>query len=224
MLQAADPTAARTAEFAAVLKAVQKPGSHSESDQQNPGYYNPANRQRLKDFIARHPSTEEALHAEVWLAFAEGVTERSQDPAQQRRVRERRAQRMKEIASNTADPATAKIASLLRVDELSLTQDWGECEKQLREIIAHAKQYEGETNNSFLSFCKLNRIQVLEIEPFYRRALIINECYQDHLEKALALAEELQQKFPEWRKRERFEGTMAQLKRGRSPYPKMPPH
>jgi hypothetical protein len=220
---AADSTAARTKELASVLKPVQKPGSDSETNPQNPGYYDLANRERLRDFINKYPGTEEALHAEVWLAFAEAITERRLDPLAEKRLSERRAQRMKEIATKAADPATAKIATLLRAGDLSNASDWAECEKQLHEIVAHAKEYESETNKNFLSFCKLDRIPVSEIEPFYRIELIANACYEGRLDKALALAEELQQKFPEWSKRERFAGTIDQLKRGRSPYPKMTP-
>jgi hypothetical protein len=109
------------------------------------------------------------------------------------------------------------------VDELSNVQNWPESEKQINEIISEAKKYQEEADRDFVAFCKLNMIPLSSIEPFYRRALVINECHQDHLRRALSLTEELQQKFPEWSKRDGITEVIAHLRLGKSPYQKMPP-
>ena len=218
-LHAADSVATRKKELAKILASVWHPGTETE----NPGYYDPANQEALRVFISKCPGTEEALHAEVWLAFAEGITKKIDNPVEKKRAREQRAERMKEIAAKTANPATAKMALLVGVDQLGNARNWTEYEKQVTAILDNIKDYEAEADHSFLQFCKLNMIPHTELEPFYRRELIANDCYQDRLTDALAKAEELERKFPEWSKREGIAGVITQLRQGKSPYIKMPP-
>jgi len=221
-LKGADPGSGRKDQLALVLKAVQKEDDSGES-QENPGFYDPANRRALKDFIERYPKTDEALHAEVWLAFAEGITERSPDPVKQQRNRAARAERMKQIAATTTNSATAKIAQLIRIGELFNVHDWAAFETEVRRAMSRIKEYESEKDDNFLCFCKLNRTPASELEPFYSWEIMVHECYLDHLNKALLLAEELQRRFPDWSKREGIGGNIELLKQGQSPYPKMPP-
>lgn len=214
-LRAADIGTIRKGELTKVLTALQKHHPPStdpdEQDDELPGWANPANREAVKEFILKYPETEEALLAEVWLIFAQGSFQRSRDAF------ESRAEELKKIISKTRRPVTAKIASLQRA--FLLPADHPEFEKQTDEILAHIKEYESEKDKQFLCYIQIESLSPSDVEPELRRGLIIAECHRHQLGKALALAEELKQKCPQWSKRHNIDGNIAMLKDCRSPYP-----
>jgi len=222
-LVAVDSNAARQKELAVILEALRKtppaPSNPDEPCDENPGWYDPTNRQALKTFVTRYPDTEEAYLAETWLVFAQSFTERSRDMSEIKRLWTERARRLETIVSKTTRPGTAKIAEVERVSALHNAEDYGGFNKQMDEVLGHIKEYEAEKDKQFLSFCKVIETPPSEIEPTLRRMLIIEECHQHHLEKALALAEDLKQKFPQWSNRKGIDGNIHLLKLGKSPYP-----
>jgi hypothetical protein len=222
-LVAVDSSAARQKELAVILPALQKtppaPSNPDEPCDENPGWYDPTNRQALKTFVTKYPDTEEAYLAEVWLIFAQSPTEGSRDMSENKRLWTSRAQRLETIISKTTRPGTAKIAKIERASALHRAEDYGGFEKQMDEILGHIKEYEAEKDKQFLSFCTVTDTPLSEIEPTLRRMLIIEECHQHHLEKALALAEDLKRKFPQWSNRKGIDGNIHLLKLSKSPYP-----
>ncbi len=203
----------------ALLKQPVEASDPDEPSSENPGWYRPANRQTLRDFIARNPNTEEAYQAEVWLIFAQGSTELSRDRSERKIQRANRAERLKTIIGKTTQPATAKIANLQRAVELIQAEEANGFQNQADEILAHIEQYESEKDEQFLLYTKLERTSPAEIDPWLRCMLVVNACHAHDLKKALVLAQELKRKFPEWCNRENFVGKIDMLERGRSPYP-----
>ena len=241
--KATDADSVRQRELAAVLTALLKtpppPTDPDESSIEKPGWYDAANRQALRDFIAKDPDSEEAYLAEVWLVFAQANTEINRpiplsrsERADRAKVRERiisdrlerklkwadLAEILERIISRTTQPGTAKIARILRTGYLLQANEWAEFQKQADEILAHIKEYKSENDEQFLRFMKVIKTPPSEEEPTLRQMLVISECHQHHLDRALALAKELKQAFPRWRQRE-IDGNIHMLELGRSPFP-----
>ncbi len=199
----ADPNS-RKVELASALEALQwKPPPPADPDNDtspNPGWYNRKNRQAVARFIAKYPDTEEAYLAEVWLTFAKADAERNRDIAEWKRQRAEDGEALKRIVMKTASPTTAKIAKILRA-----------C------VLLDGDQTE--TDEQFVQFAKVTETPRSEFEPYLRRMRVISECHQGHLKEALALAEELQAKYPAWSKLELIHSDIHVLKGGESPYP-----
>lgn len=217
-----DEKNAPSKELSAVLMALQwkpKPPDVDAGSSENPGWYNPTNREALSQFIANHPDTEDAYLAEVWLIFAKADIDRTWSMAETRRRRAADAEALKRIIARTTSPGTSKIARILRACELAAAEENTELQNQTNEILSGIKEYEFEKDPQFLRFLEVEGTPLREIEPYLRRALIISECHQHHLEKALLLAQDLQKRFPAWSKRELIHSDIYMLKQGKSPYP-----
>ena len=209
---------ARQRQLENILAPLLQPGAMSESYQEDPGWYDPADRQALKNFIAENSDTEEAREAQVWLIFAQANTESARFSWEKKRLRSERAKKLREIVSKTTRPGTARMASLLRVYELFEAEEWVECEKQVQEIVAHIQEYQCDSNKQFRRLLTLMEMRRSEIEPEVRIMLAIGEIHRRDLGAALAQAEELKKDFPIWSRRERMDGAISMLKRGESPW------
>ncbi len=218
----ADPNS-RKVELASALEALQwKPPPPADPDNDtspNPGWYNRKNRQAVARFIAKYPDTEEAYLAEVWLIFAKADAERNRDIAEWKRQRAEDGEALKRIVMKTASPTTAKIAKILRACVLLDGDQHAELKIQVDEILSKIREYETETDEQFVQFAKVTETPRSEFEPYLRRMRVISECHQGHLKEALALAEELQAKYPAWSKLELIHSDIHVLKGGESPYP-----
>ncbi len=225
--------------LAALLKIPPPPADPDEPSNENPGWYDPANRHAVRDFIAKYPDTEEAYQAGVWLIFAQGSTEvygsisvSKSERGDKAKVREKissylseqkgrraaLAEKLKRIISRTSRPGTAKTAKLLRAGQLLSAEEYAGFAEQAYDILAHIKEYESEKDKHFLRFADVTETPPAEIEPTLRDMLVVSECHQHHLGKALALAKELKQNFPKWHRRE-IDGNIDMLEVGRSPFP-----
>src|ERR1017187_4167512 len=131
-----DPNAARQKELSCILKPPQKPGVLTEDYQESPGWYEPTNRQALRNFIAKHSETEEAYQAEIWLMFASAQTERQPIPSEEKRRKAEMAERLKIIYQKTSRSGTEKMAKIERAAILfdEGNEDHAEFEKQADEI------------------------------------------------------------------------------------------
>jgi len=216
---AGSPKRERMASLAAVLETMQKPGTQRA----NPGYYDPLARKTLKQFIEKHSGTEEALYAQVWLEFAEAVTQDSRDPVLRGNARKLRAQRMQSIAGMSTNRTTINAARLVRTSELFNLQDWENFKVQTDEILSHITDRSGQTNELYLKFMKSFEVLPQDVEPWLRSLLVVMECYQGRETEALQIAIELQREFPNWCNREGFDADVKMLRNGRSPFAKMPP-
>jgi hypothetical protein len=242
--KATDAESARKEELAAVLTSFLRvpppPADPDEASNDNPGWYDPANRQALRDFIAKYPDTEEGYQAGVWLVFARSITEINQglslseiDRTDRAKAREKLisfeverkhrraefAEELNRIISKTTRPATAKMGKILRAGQLLQADDYSEFEKQAYDILNHAKEYETEKDEPFMRFTQIDKTPAWETEPIFRQLLIVSECLQHHFDKALVLAKELKEKFPKWSKHERIDGNIEMLEHGMSPFP-----
>ncbi|MCO5051158.1 MAG: hypothetical protein M9920_02500 [Verrucomicrobiae bacterium] len=213
----------RENELGPILEAtLWKPQPAQDPDigsNENPGWYNLTNREALEGFVSKYPDTEEAYLAEVWLVFAKAATDRSWNISETKHRNAERADRLKEIIAKSERSGTAKIARIVRACLLLDIGDHAGLRVQVDEILANVRDYEVEKDKQFLRFTLVSETPLKEIEPYMRRMLIISECHQHNLDKALIMAEELQTKFPKWSKREGTDGNIYLLKHGRSPYP-----
>ena len=220
--QAADGANTPKSKLDAILTALLWKPDHSDPDTssgENPGWYNPTNREALAGFMIKYPDTEDAYLAEAWLTFAEAATDRSRSISETKRRNAGRADRLKVIVTTTRRPGTAKIARIIRACLLLDVEDHGGLSAQVDDVLANIKDYKSEKDKEFLRFSEVTETPPAEIEPYLRRMLIISECHQHNLDKALALAQELKNKFPGWSKREGTDANIYLLKLGKSPYP-----
>jgi hypothetical protein len=220
--QASDIPSARRSELESILRVLHWKPDRSDPDKssgENPGWYNPTNRESLRRFIAKYPDSEDAYMGQVWLTFAEAATDRSWSISETKRRNADRATHLKQIIATTMRTGTAKAARVIRACLLLDAEDHAGLSEQAREILTNIKDYESEKDEQFLRFSKVTETPPSEIEPYLRRMLIISECHQHHLEKALAMAQDLKMKFPEWSSREGTDGNIELLKSGKSPYP-----
>lgn len=219
----ADETSTRRKELRAALSALQwKPPPPADPDYDttgNPGWYSPKNREALARFISQYPDTEDAYLAEVWLIYAKADTDKSWSISETQRRRAQDAEALKRIIAKTSRPGVAKIARILRACELAAAEDHAALATQAEEILSRIKEYESEKDPEFLRFAEVDGTPPGETEAYLRRSLIISECHQHHFEKALALAEDLQKRFPGWSKRQLIHSDIHMLKLGKSPYP-----
>jgi serpin B len=203
-----------------ILAALQEQPQPRDPDDycDNPGWYDPANRQALRSFIAQHPETEDAYVAEVWLMFAQAAPERIRNPFERRRVALERARRLETIAAITRRPGTAKMAELEKAFQLELGEDHPGYRKQVDRILARLNEFQSEQDRQFSIFCRLREMPPPEIEPYLRRLLIVFACQEGNRKAALAEAEYLQDKFPQWSRRNGIGGDISLLRQGLSPY------
>jgi hypothetical protein len=218
-LLAADGNSARKTELLDILKPLQKPGVSTENNQEPPGWYEQTNRMALKRFIEKYPDTEEARQAGVWLVFSQALTEKNKNPSDEKRRRSERAQKLTVIILKTASPGTAKMAKIQRAVEVFDAEDYTEFEKQTDEIINHIKDYKTETDKQYLQYLELTGMSPSDVEPTFRQMLVMRECYENHFDRALALAEELKKRFPTWDSQS-VNGAIEMLKLGKTPYPR----
>lgn len=223
VVTASDSNTSRQRELNTILVALQKlPVESADLDSpsnENPGWYNPTNRQALKIFISKYPQTEEGYQAETWLIFAQATTTRYGDLLNEKQIRAERAESLEKVISETTRLATLKMASLQRAVELHAAEEYNESEKQINEILKHIEDYKSESDPQFLQYVKCTYTPVSELEPTLRRMLIIEDCHQHHFEKALTRAKELKSTFPEWSERKNIDNVIERLERGASPYP-----
>ena len=198
--QTPGPSATRQTELTTILKPFLKPGVLTDDYQKSPGWYEPTNRQALRNFIAKHSETEEAYQAEVWLIFASAQTERQLLPSAEKCHRAELAKRLKLISKKTSRPGTDKMAKIERAALLFAqdNSDHAEFEKQTDEILNHIREYESEKDRQFLSFLQVAEMRRSEIEPNFRLLIADEEICAHHLDKALELTKELEGKFPNW--------------------------
>ena len=106
---APDASRARQKELAGILKPLLKPAVPSfwsDGHEEPPGWYSSANRQGLRNFIAKYPGTEDAYQAEIWLAFADTDTEKCPIAADEKGRIAGLAERLEIISQKTGRPGT----------------------------------------------------------------------------------------------------------------------
>jgi len=193
----------RSTELAAVLKPLLKPATGpfwSEDEEEPPGWCEPANRQAVRDFVAKYPETEEAYQAEVWLAMAGAYTERNPMRLAEKRRQEEVVQRLKAIGHATARAGTEKMAELERAFRLYRDEpgDHTEFYQQVDEILSHIQDFKSEKDGVFQRYLEVAEMRAGDIEPTLRLLAAREKGFDGHLDRALEMARELKQKFPGW--------------------------
>jgi DNA repair ATPase RecN len=210
-----------------VLKAFlyePPPTGENEESSEVPGYTNPVHVQALRDFVARYPNTEESYEAETWLVFEKSLNDLSRCPGPDNRWKYKReraanADRLNAIADKANTAATKKLARIMSLADLMQAEKAEEFRRQVEGILGQLKEYESEIDEHFMWYIKFEGTKLSEIEPWLLHLMVINECHAHEFEKAIAVAEDLNQRFADWSKRERFDGQVEMLKAGMTPYP-----
>jgi hypothetical protein len=194
------PGAARQSELAIILKPFLKStvSGWGEDAEVIPGWTDPANQQALKTFMAKYPDTEEAYEAELWLSFA--TTPASSQTFQERHQAAEMAERLKTISQKTSCPGTEKMAELERAFALyqESSDDHAIFYRQADGILTHIRDFKSEKSGPFRRYLQATEIKASEIEPNLRFLVVREKCCDHQQDKALALAKELKQKYPNW--------------------------
>lgn len=205
----------RRGELAAVLQVLNEPPP-ADSYQQHPGWYRAEIRERLKGFVEKYPNTEEAVTAQVWLALAE--LEVGQSVAD----RSKRRENMAAVASSfarviDASPRSwqAKAASIGRTAALLGAQQWELLRVQASQVLDNIGQYKDESHPEYLAFLQVYKTNSSDIEPEIRWMLLLAARCEGKTADAIAIAENLQAKFPEFSARRKIAGTIELLKSGK---------
>jgi len=201
--KASGPSVTRQKELAGILKSLLKPEAYFFWDDEiktSAGWCEPTNRQALKLFITKYPETEESYQASVWLAFASAYTERCPIPSEEKRRTMELTEELKMISQKTSQHGIERMAKLERAFRLYGDEpgDHTEFYKQANDILSHIGEFESEKDGAFQRYLKVVEMRPSDIEPTLR-FLVVNEKGCDHqLDKALDLAKELKQRFPNW--------------------------
>lgn len=219
-LRGDDSSASRKTELEAVLRELnQKPEPESkDSWHRRPGWIKPELHKALEAFIAKHPQTEEAVTAKLWLTVARTESDQSNSGEVLKQRMKVHSETFRAIAEKAPLAWQQKVARLARAGVLLQAQSWDEYYVLTQGVLSDISSYTSESNAEYLRFLEAGETKPEELEPILRESLIVAACYQGKLDEALKCAEELQVKFSEWSKRNRIQGVINQLKSGHSPY------
>ncbi len=208
----------RKAELAVALSELNTPQQES-SYIEHPGWHKPEVREKLKNFATKYPNTEEAITAELWLATAE------LEAGQAVSDRAKRSENMLTVASTfsrviEASPQSwqAKAAHIGRVSALFGAKRWRDFRAETDDMLTRIAEYKGESNAAYLEFLRAHKMSGSDIEPESHWMLIVAATCEDKTSEAIALAESLQAKFPEWSTKRKLAGTIELLKLGKKPF------
>jgi hypothetical protein len=210
-------TEQRKSDLAAVLRELNEP-QHPDSHIEHPGWCKPEVREKVRSIVEKHPNTEEALTAELWLATAE--LEEGQTVVNRLKRREGLlavASVFAHVIKSSPDSWQAKAARIGRTGALLAAREWNEVRNQAMEILADISSYNQESNKGYVEFWRTHRATVADAEPEVRRMLLVATTCSGKTTEAIALAEEMQTKFPEW-SRKTLPGIIEVLTSGNSPF------
>jgi hypothetical protein len=199
-----------------VLELPQQPNSHIE----HPGWRDPEARTRLKQIVEKYPASEQSLTAQFWLGLItveEGkpiVTNR----AQRAEVMQVAIDHFSQVINKSPGSWQAKLAGIWKCVALYGARRWEEFRLETGNILASIPKYRDETNPEYLAILRANRMENSGIEPELRWMLIVAAACEDKTAEAIAVAEELQAKFPDWSKERRVAGTIERLKAGKKAF------
>lgn len=208
----------RKATLDGILKQLnRKPTEAEQWMGDRAAWYDTNAHKTLADFITQNPNTEEALTAELWLAWVETAASQTADSPAHRSTMRGQAAAFKKIITQAPKSWQARLARIGRCTALLHARLWDEFHKAADETLASIGECMEEKNKDFNYFIETLGIPCSEMEPEFRDLLVTAACVEGKLDKALQYAEELQSKFPDWSKRNHIARDIEALKRGESP-------
>jgi hypothetical protein len=190
-----------------------------DSYQEHPGWHKSEVREKLKGIVTKYPNSEEAITAELWLATVELET------GQAASGRAKKGESMLSVASTferviKSSPHSwqAKAAHVGRASALFGAKRWDEFRAEAGDILTNTAEYRAESNTGYLEFLRAHKMSGADVEPEFRWMMIVAASCEEKASEAIALAEDLQSKFPEWSAKRKLGGTIELLKSGKKPF------
>jgi hypothetical protein len=218
--QAGEPsTSSATAELQEALRILEQP-KQPDSHIEHPGWRDPQAKVRLMQIVEKYPTSDESLTAQFWLGLItveEGkpiVTNRTQ----QAEVMQLAIHHFNQVINKSPDSWQAKLAGVWKCVALYGARRWEEFRLETGKVLASIPKYRDETNPEYLAILRAHRMESSGIEPELRWMLIVAAACEEKTAEAIAVAEELQAKFPDWSTHRRVAGTIERLKAGKKAF------
>ncbi len=205
----------RRSELTAVVRELNAPAT-PDSFRDHPGWYNAELRTRLKSLAEKYPNTEEAVTAEMWLATAElEVGQTVADRSKRRENMAALAAAFSRVTDASPHSWQAKAAGIGKTAALLGAAQWDELRVQVAQVLDSIGEYKNESHPDYLAFLQAYKMNSSDIEPEIRWMQLLATRCEGKTAEAIAIAEDLQAKFPEFSARRKIAGTIELLKSGK---------